>query len=80
MISMATAASAILIMILMTVQANHLEKAQSLYTDYLKKLDAVLAPPYQVHNTVMFSNVAEPQNFDATPVLGNKILRSRLMS
>jgi hypothetical protein len=37
--------------ILMTMhyeQANHLEKAQSLYTDYLKKLDAVLAPPYQV--------------------------------
>ena len=32
----------------MMVQANHLEKAQSLYTDYLKKLDAVLAPPYQV--------------------------------
>jgi len=26
---------------------KNLEKAQDLYTDYLKKLDAVLAPPYQ---------------------------------
>ena len=30
-------------------QANRLEKAQALYTDYLKKLDAVLAPPYPVN-------------------------------
>jgi len=28
------------------LQANHLESAQLLYTEYLKKLDAVLAPPY----------------------------------
>ena len=38
------------------LEKNNLEKAQMIYTDLLKKLDSVIAPPYPVSSSVLFSN------------------------
>ena len=40
------------------LQKNNLEKAQEMYTNLLKKYDAIIAPPYPVDNEPSIENIS----------------------